>query len=200
MSNAGGAYIILRMDSVNFLTVVGIAFALCADCFAVAVCGGVSPASHSFFKVARAALTFGIVQAAMLVAGWLVGRTVVALISAYDHWLGFGLLVFVGGRMLWESHRIREEGSGPDITRGWLLFTLAAATSLDALAVGLSFAFLQVNIMLAGSTVGVVTVMVVSAGFLIGRKAGGLIGKRAELVGGIILIAIGFKILLSDLL
>jgi len=188
------------MDSVNFLSVLGIAFALCADCFAVAVCGGVSPASHSFFKVSRAALVFGVVQASMLVIGWLAGKTVVDLISAYDHWFAFGLLVFVGGRMLWESRKPREESCGPDITRGWRLFTLAVATSLDALAVGLSFAFLEVNITLAGSTVGIVTVLVVAAGFLVGRKASGLVGKRAELVGGIILIAIGLKILLGDLL
>jgi len=184
----------------NFITVLGIALALCADCFAVAVCGGVSPASRSFLRVFRAALTFGIVQGLMLVVGWLVGRTVVEFISAYDHWIAFGLLLFVGGRMLWESRGSKDEKCAPDITRGWLLFTLAVATSLDALAVGLSFAFLEVSMTMAGLTVGVVTFVLVTAGFLVGRKASGIIGKRAELVGGIILIAIGLRILLSDLL
>jgi len=184
----------------NFITVLGIALALCADCFAVAVCGGVSPASRSLLRVFRAALTFGVVQALMLVAGWLAGWTVVDFISAYDHWVAFGLLLFVGGRMLWESRRTGDEKSAPDITKGWPLFTLAVATSLDALAVGLSFAFLDVNIVLAGLTVGVVTFLIVTAGFLVGRKASGFIGKRVELIGGIILIAIGLKILLTDLL
>jgi putative Mn2+ efflux pump MntP len=149
----------------------------------------------------RTALTFGVVQALMLVAGWLAGRTVVDLISAYDHWFAFGLLIFVGGRMLWESRRSGGEGrKSTDITRGLLLLTLAVATSIDALAVGLSFAFLQVNIALAGYTVGVVTFLVVTSGFLLGRKVGGIIGKRAETIGGIILMLIGLRILLTDLL
>lgn len=121
------------------------------------------------------------------------------LISAYDHWFAFGLLVFVGGRMLWSSRRSGAEGC-TDITKGWLLITLAVATSLDALAVGLSFAFLEVNVAMAASTVGVVTFLVVTTGLLLGKKVSSLLGKRAEMVGGIILIAIGLKILLTDLL
>lgn len=166
----------------------------------MALCSAVSLVNHSLLRVFRTAITFGIVQALMLVAGWLAGRTVVDLISAYDHWLAFGLLLFVGGRMLWESRRPGDEGGGTDITRGWLLFTIAVATSLDALAVGLSFAFLEVNIVMAGATVGAVTLLVVTAGLLLGRKVSGLMGKRAEMVGGIILIAIGLRILLTDLL
>ncbi|MFH0942319.1 MAG: manganese efflux pump MntP family protein [Chloroflexota bacterium] len=183
----------------NFISVLGIALALCADCFAVALSSAVSLVNHTFLRVFRTAFTFGTVQALMLVAGWLAGRTVMDLISAYDHWLAFGLLLFVGGRMLWESRRTRQEGFGPDFTKGWLLITLAFVTSFDALAVGLSFAFLEVNIVMAGATVGVVTFLVVTSGALLGRKVSGLIGKRAETVGGIILILIGLRILLTDL-
>jgi putative Mn2+ efflux pump MntP len=135
----------------------------------------------------------------LLLGGWLAGRTVVELISAYDHWFAFGLLVFVGGRMLWFSRRSAAEGC-TDITKLWLLFTLAVATSLDALAVGLSFAFLEVDVAMATLTVGAVTFLVVTAGLLLGRKASSLLGKRAELVGGVILIGIGLRILLTDLL
>ncbi len=189
------------MDSLNFLSILIIALGLSADCFAVTLSGSISLGTVSFFRVFRTALSFGLFQALMLVLGWLAGRTVVDLIAAYDHWLAFILLSFVGGRMIWESRRPGEDRSaGTDITRGWLLLTLSIATSIDALAVGLSFAFLQVNIVLAGSTVGLVAFLVTIVGFMLGRKAGKIIGKRAEAVGGIILIIIGLRILLTDLL
>ena len=189
------------MDSLNFLSILIIALGLSADCFAIALSGSISLGTLSFFRVFRTALTFGLVQALMLVLGWLAGRTMVDLIAAYDHWLAFSLLLLVGGRMIWESRRSGEDRSAStDITKGWLLLTLSIATSIDALAVGLSFAFLQVNIVLAGATVGVITFLAVTIGFLLGKKAGKIIGKRAEAVGGIILIIIGLRILLTDLL
>jgi putative Mn2+ efflux pump MntP len=189
------------VDSLNFLSVLAIAIGLSADCFAIALSGSISLGNLSHFRVFRTALFFGVVQALMLVLGWLVGRTVVDLVAAYDHWLAFILLLFIGGKMIWESRRPGEDRSArTDITRGWLLLTLSIATSIDALAVGLSFAFLQVDIVLAGVTVGVVTFLAVTAGFLLGKKAGRIIGKRAEVVGGIVLIIIGLRILLTDLL
>lgn len=189
------------MDSLNFLSILVVAFGLSADCFAVALSGSISLGTLSFFRVFRIALSFGLFQGMMLVLGWLTGRTVVDLISAYDHWLAFVLLLLVGGRMLWESrHAGENRGVSTDITRGWLLLTLSVATSIDALAVGLSFAFLQVNIVLAGATIGVVAFLVTAAGVLSGKKAAKIIGKRAEAVGGIILIIIGFRILLLDIL
>jgi len=189
------------VDSLNFLSILIIALGLSADCFAIALSGSISLGTLSFFRVFRTALFFGVVQALMLVLGWLAGRTVVDLIAAYDHWLSFILLSFVGAKMIWESRRSGEARRvSTDITRGWLLLTLSIATSIDALAVGLSFAFLQVNIVLTGLTVGVVTFLAVTVGFLLGKKAGKIIGKRAEAVGGIVLIIIGLRILLTDLL
>ena len=127
----------------------------------------------------------------MPVLGWLAGRTIVDLIADYDHWVAFILLVVVGSRMIWESFRLGDgHGENADITKGFLLLTLSVATSIDALAVGLSFAFLEVNIALASSTIGAIA-------FPLGRKAGKLIGRRAELVGGMVLIAIVLRILLS---
>ena len=185
----------------QFISIFLIALGLALDCFAIAISGSISMRTLSFLQVFRASLVFGLFQAVMPVLGWLAGRTVVDLIADYDHWVAFTLLALVGGRMIWESFRPRDSSrQGTDITRGFLLLTLAVATSIDALAVGLSFAFIEISIMVASLTIGVVTFAVTVTGFLIGRKAGHLIGKRAETMGGLILIGIGIKILLEHLL
>jgi putative Mn2+ efflux pump MntP len=122
-------------------------------------------------------------------------------ISAYDHWLAFLLLLLVGSRMVWESFREKDRSRKTvDISKGLLLLTLSVATSIDSLAVGLSLAFLEVNIALASATIGVVAFMVTITGFLLGRRVGTLAGKRAEIIGGAILIIIGIRILLEHIL
>jgi len=137
----------------------------------------------------------------MPVLGWLAGRTIVEIIADYDHWVAFALLTFIGGRMIWESFRSKDKhAENTDITKGALLLVLAVATSIDALAVGLTFAFLEVNIMMAVSTIGIVAFIATTIGFLLGRKASGLVGKRAEAIGGVVLIAIGLRILLTHIL
>ena len=189
------------MTGIDFLSVIIIAFGLSADCFAVALGGAISKSTFSRMQVFRVALSFGIFQALMLVLGWLAGRTVVEFISAYDHWLAFGFLLIVGGRMIWESfHDNDDDRTETDITRGLLLLTLSVATSIDSLAVGLSFAFLKVNIILASGVVGFIAFVITIVGFLLGKKVGSIIGKRAEMIGGAILIAIAFRILLEHIL
>lgn len=184
----------------GLLSIVLIALGLSADCFAVALSGSAAMRSLSYRQVLRAAFSFGLFQTVMPVLGWLAGRTVVELISAYDHWLAFALLAFVGGRMVRESFVSgRKKSRDVDITRGLLLLTLSVATSIDALAVGLSFAFLRINIIQASVAIGLVAFTVTTAGFLIGRKAGNLLGRRAKLVGGLVLIAIGLRILITHL-
>ena len=131
--------------------------------------------------------------------GWLAGKTVVDAIATFDHWLAFGLLGIVGGKMIWESFKKAEERTG-DITRGWLLLTLAVATSIDALAAGLTFAFIQIDILVASLIIGAVSFAVTVVGFLLGRHVGKWLGKRAEMVGGLILLGIGVKILVEHLL
>ncbi len=191
----------LVADGMEFLSIFLVALGLAADCFAVAFSGSISMRTLSFLKVFRVSLAFGIFQGLMPVLGWLAGRTVVELIADYDHWLAFTLLALVGGRMIWESFRSRDGHSkNTDITKGFLLLTLSVATSIDALAVGLAFAFVKINIVLASSTIGVVAFVATVVGFLLGRKAGHLIGRRAEAIGGVILIAIGIKILLEHIL
>ena len=188
------------MDGLDFLSVLVIAIGLSADCFAVAFSGSISMQRVTPFQVTRTALSFGLFQIMMPVLGWLVGRTVVDAIAGYDHWLALTLLAFIGGKMIRESFKTENSRpAGTDITKGVTLLTLSVATSIDALAVGLTFAFLEVNITLASLTIGIVAFVVTAIGFLVGRKAGRLMGKRAEAIGGLILIAIGLRILLTHL-
>ena len=185
----------------GFLSVILIAIGLSADCLAVALSGSISMRSLAWLQVFRASLSFGLFQALMPVLGWLAGRTVVDLVAQYDHWVAFVLLALVGGRMIWESFRSGDSRrENTDITKGWLLLTLSVATSVDALAVGLSFAFMEISIAVASSTIAVVAFVATAIGFLLGRRAGKLVGRRAEAVGGLILIGIGLRILLSHLL
>jgi putative Mn2+ efflux pump MntP len=184
------------VSGTDILSVLLIALGLSADCFAVALGGGVNAGSGVRWRMLRLALSFGFFQAVMPVIGWLAGSTVVKLIADYDHWVAFGLLAIVSGRMLWEAFGPGEhqEEKELDISRGLLLLSLSVATSIDALAVGLSFAFIDINIAIASPVIGVVAFAVTAIGFYLGRK----VGKLA--VGGIILLAIAVRILLSHLM
>lgn len=185
----------------DFLSVFPIALGLSADCFVVAISGGISKLNHPWSRLLRVSFSFGLFQALMPVLGWLAGTTVVDLIADYDHWVAFALLAIVSGRMLWGALRSEpSQRKEVDITRGLLLITLSIATSIDALAVGLSFAFLDVNIALASPTIGATAFLVTIAGFKLGKKASNLIGKRAEAIGAIILLAIAFRIILGHML
>ena len=189
------------MNGGDFISIILIAIGLAADCFAVALSGGVSHKNPSRMQILRVAFMFGLFQAVMPVLGWLAGKTVVDYIADYDHWVAFILLAIVSGRMLWESLRPeRGERKAVDITRGLLLLTLSVATSIDALAVGLSFAFIEVSIAVAAPTIGAVAFITTVVGFILGRKAGRLVGRRAEIIGAVILMAIALRILISHLL
>lgn len=188
------------MTNTDILSILLIAFGLAADCFAVAISSSIAMKNVSLIQILRASLSFGIFQALMPLLGWLAGRTVVDLVSGFDHWIAFALLAVIGGRMIWESIHSNNDCEKKDITKGILLLTLSVATSIDAFAIGLTFAFLEVNIVLASATIGVITFIISILGFLIGRKAGKLIGKQAEIVGGIVLIGIGLRVLLTHIL
>ncbi|UCC16680.1 MAG: manganese efflux pump [Dehalococcoidales bacterium] len=156
--------------------------------------------SFTSFQVFRTALTFGFFQALMPVLGWLLGQTVVDFIADFDHWIAFVLLGFIGGKMIRESFQKKEEKQSLDITRGFLLITLAVATSIDALAVGLTFAFIEVNVALAVLIIGITAFLSTVVSFLIGKKIGKLAGSWAELIGGLILLAIGIRIVVTHLI
>jgi putative Mn2+ efflux pump MntP len=169
------------------LTLIAVAFALAMDAFAVALGAGLTLERVGGRHLFRLGFHFGLFQALMPVVGWLAGLTVQRWIAAYDHWLAFGLLAFVGG----------DEERAKDPTRGFTLVLLSVATSIDALAVGLSLAVLGVNIWLPALVIGLVAGAMTVAGMLLGRRIGALWGPRVEIAGGLILLAIGLKILLE---
>ncbi len=155
----------------------------------------------SSWQILRVSSSFGLFQAIMPVIGWIVGKTFVDLISSYDHWAAFALLLFIGGRMIFEAfNHDHDDRKKIDISRGFALLVLSVATSIDALAVGLTFAFIEVNIIIASLMIGAVAFGITWIGFHSGKIASNVIGKRAELIGGIILVTIGVRILLSHVL
>ena len=189
------------MNGIEYLSLTLIALSLSADCFAVSLCSSASMPNLKYGQVFRTALAFGAAQAIMPAIGWFAGRNVINFVSGFDHWVAFGLLVFVGGRMIWEAlHEKGGQSKNLDITHGLTLLALAFATSVDALAVGLSFAFLQLNIVVTCLVIGVVAFAITHLGFYLGHSAGSLLGRRAKITGGIILIGIGIQVLLSHLL
>jgi manganese efflux pump family protein len=188
------------MDIFDVLTVILIGLGLSADCFAVALCTGATGKTFSPGNMFKVAAAFGIFQMVMPLLGWLAGQTVVGLISQYDHWLAFALLAFIGGKMIVEFVRNGKEADSFDINKWGMLITLAIATSIDALAVGFSFALLKINIVIAAAIIGLVAFTVSAFSFWLGRKVSGMIGRWALLAGGIILIGIGLRIIVTHML
>jgi len=182
----------------DWITLLGIAVALAMDAFAVALGTGMTLERLTGRHLFRLGFHFGLFQALMPVIGWLAGLTVQRWIAAYDHWIAFGLLGFVGGKMIYEAIRESvEEGSPSDPTRGLSLVLLSVATSIDALAVGLSLAMLGIDIWFPALVIGLVAGVFTTCGMLLGRRIGTAWGPRVEVFGGLVLIAIGLKILLE---
>lgn len=180
----------------NFGYSIGIAVGLAMDAFAVALASCCGVARVDAGRVARLALAFGFFQFLMPVVGWLAGRGFSHWMEAVDHWVAFVLLGAIGAKMLWESFR-PHEGATKDPTRGWTLLVLAVATSVDALAVGLSFAFLDVSIWGPSIVIGIVTAIITAIGAIFGSQLGKRFGVWAERFGGVVLIGIGVRILLT---
>lgn len=185
----------------NWLSLLAIACALAMDAFAVAVVSGLSLNPLTGRQVFRMPFHFGFFQALMPVIGWTAGRAVHRYISEFDHWIAFVLLAFVGGRMLLGAFQDREDGeaSTADPTRGWTLIMLSVATSIDALAVGLSLAMVGSPILIPALVIGLVAAVFTAGGMLLGRRIGSLWGKRVEALGGVILVGIGLNILVEHL-
>jgi putative Mn2+ efflux pump MntP len=182
----------------DFITLFGISLALAMDAFAVALAVGLAVAPLTGRHLFRLGWHFGLFQALMPVIGWLAGITVQQWIAAFDHWLALGLLSFVGGKMIYEAFSdVAEKSRTGDPTRGASLVLLSLATSIDALAVGLSLGMLGVSIWLPAVIIGLVAGILTVVGMLLGRRAGALWGKRVEVLGGLILIAIGIRIVLE---
>jgi putative Mn2+ efflux pump MntP len=182
----------------NPIILLGIALGLAMDAFSVAVGVSISLGGTSKSQTFRLAWHFGLFQAIMPVIGWLAGASIRPLIERWDHWLAFLLLGVVGGRMILES--LRNADGVPvagDPTRGWSLVVLSVATSIDALAVGLSFAALGVEVWVPAAVIGLTAGVMTFLGALGGRRLGAQFGSRTAVVGGVVLILIGVWVLIE---
>jgi putative Mn2+ efflux pump MntP len=184
----------------DFITIIGIALGLSFDTFAVSLSCGVVESNMRFKNAIRIALMLALFQGAMPVLGYFLGSTVSQHIGKLDHWVAFGLLMILGTRMVIEGLKKEDDREPVDFRRLSVLLTMAVGTSIDAFAVGISFAFLNVKIWSAGLLIGTVTFLASMTAIRIGKSAGSRLGSRVEILGGIILAAIGTKILIEHLM
>ena len=184
----------------DWLTLIGLALALAMDAFAVALGAGVVLQKLTGRHLFRLGFHFGLFQALMPVAGWLAGRTVLHWVESWDHWIAFVLLAFIGGRMIHEALQKDDSSRANDPTRGLTMVMLSVATSIDALAVGFSLSILGLSIWLPALVIGLVAGIMTVIGMLIGDRVGLAWGSRVEIFGGLVLIAIGLKILVEHLI
>ena len=182
----------------TILEILLIAIGLAMDAFAVSICKGLSMKKINWKKALIVGAYFGIFQALMPIIGYFLGSTFEDLVTHIDYWIAFVLLVAIGGNMLKEVFANNSENCNDNVDFKTMLI-LAIATSIDALAIGITFAFLQVNIWISAIIIGIVTFAISIIGVKIGNKFGDRYERRAEIVGGFILIFMGIKILLEHL-
>jgi len=186
-----------RMDTI---TILAIALGLSFDTFAVSLSYGVIRNKILFFQAARIASVLALFQGGLTVAGYFLGSIISNALKAADHWIALSLLSFLGIKMIIEGLKKTEERGTRDFSSTVVLLTIAVGTSIDAFAVGISFAILEVMIWKAGLLIGIVTFLASMTAIRIGKSAGERLGNKVEIVGGIILIAIGIKIFLEHML
>lgn len=188
---------VVHFSPMEILTVVLLAIGLSFDSFAVSVCSGLNLPHIRFFQATKIAIFLAVFQAAMPLIGWLVGNSVKPIIEPVDHWLAFGLLGLIGGKMIIESLLGGEQREIKNPLQIKVILMLSVATSIDALAVGFTFATLLDKILIAVFIIGAVTFIAAMLGILLGKKTGPKISRFAEIAGGVILVAIGTKILVE---
>ena len=176
-----------------------LAFGMSMDAFAASIGKGATLHKPRFTEALRTGLIFGVIEAITPLVGWTLGQVATHFVMEWNHWVAFVLLVFLGARMIIEGVRGCGEDDMAPLRRHsfWLLVTTAFATSLDAMAVGVGLAFLQVNILYTALAIGSATLIMSTLGMMLGRFIGPLLGKRAEILGGLVLIGIGCQILWS---
>jgi putative Mn2+ efflux pump MntP len=184
----------------SFLEVFLIALGLASDAFAVSISAGSTGVTTEPRAMLRMSFHFGLFQFLMPILGWLAGLSIEHYIQSFDHWIAFGLLLWVAIHMIRYAQSGNERVVQQDPSRGMMLVILSVATSLDALAIGLSLAILKVSIWYPAVVIGIVTGVVSFIGILLGRQFSKKIGKLAAVVGGILLVFIAIKILLTHLL
>jgi putative Mn2+ efflux pump MntP len=178
--------------------IAGIAIALSMDAFAVAIAAGSRLPRLSFRPVFRLSFHFGLFQFLMPIIGWAIGYQIAAIIQNFDHWVAFGLLAAIGLKMIYEAFsRDPDQSELHDLTRKWSMVGLSVATSIDALAVGLSVALLQLDILFAAIVIGITASLFTIGGMVCGRQLSRRFGRTMEILGGLILLSIGLKILVE---
>ena len=178
------------------ILLIGIGLAM--DAFAVSICKGLSMKKMNWKNAVIIALYFGVFQALMPLIGYFLGMTFESIVTTFDHWVAFALLTLIGGGMIKESFDDEDDKKNDKVDFKTMV-VLAIATSIDALAVGITFAFFDVNIVLAVPIIGIITFIISVLGVKIGNRFGDKYQNKAQLMGGIILVLLGFKILLEHL-
>jgi putative Mn2+ efflux pump MntP len=175
-----------------------LAVSMAIDAFVVCLAAGTLPGMHRSRPAFRLAFHFGLFQFIMPIVGWLAGSTIEPLIRDLDHWAAFGLLAFVGGRMIYSAWRA-DQTMAADPSRGWTLVLLSIAVSIDALAVGLSLGLVGIAVVYPAVFIGLTTGLLSLVGLQLGSAAGHRLGRPVEVIGGLVLIGIGLRILLEHL-
>lgn len=184
----------------NLASTVFLAFAMSTDAFAAAVGKGASLHKPRFTEALKAGVIFGVIEAITPLVGWLLGKAAAQYVTAWDHWIAFGLLFILGARMIREGFsKAAHEEEKPNSHSFWVLAITGFATSIDAMAVGAGLAFIDVDIFSTAASIGFATMLMVTIGVMVGRLVGATIGKRAEVLGGLILIGVGSVILAEHL-
>jgi putative Mn2+ efflux pump MntP len=185
----------------NFASTALLALAMSTDAFAAAVGKGTALQKPRWSEALRTGAIFGVIEAITPVIGWALGFAAADYVKTWDHWIAFTLLLVLGGRMIWAAARKPEEAEAEKPSRHsfWLLALTGFATSIDAMAVGVGLAFLNVNILPVAAAIGFATFAMVSIGVMVGRVLGNVVGRWAEGLGGILLVGIGSAILYEHL-
>lgn len=192
----------LHQDPMNFTATALLALAMSTDAFAAAVGKGAALHKPRLGEALRTGAIFGVIEALTPVVGWALGLAAAQYVRAWDHWIAFTLLTLLGIRMVLAGFSADEGGEGterPHRHGFWLLAITGLATSIDAMAVGVGLAFLDTDIVPVAATIGATTFLAVTAGVMLGRVLGTVAGKRAEMLGGLLLIGIGIGILVEHL-
>jgi putative Mn2+ efflux pump MntP len=178
-----------------------LALAMSTDAFAAAIGKGLALHKPGWPEALRTGLIFGVIEAITPVIGWLLGRAAGRYVSQWDHWIAFVLLVGIGLKMIWSGWRTADESADADDDRSglWLDIGLAIATSIDALATGITLPLVPVSPLVAICAIGAITWLLCAVGYVVGKAAGRHIGSRLELIGGVILVAIGVRVLWQHL-
>ena len=184
----------------DYFTITAVALGLSFDTFAVSLTYGVMQNKIFFRQAVRIAIVLAFFQAGLTVTGYFLGSIISESVKTFDHWIALGLLGFLGSKMILEGLKRSEEKEVKDYSKTLILVTIALSTSIDAFAVGVSFAFLDFKIWSSGVIIGAVTFLASMTAIRIGKSAGERLGGKIEIIGGLILMAIGLKIFLEHIL